>query len=148
MMNLRLCCFFIFIVLLLPGCQSYRQATIVGEYHSRKFGRMAQAYLYYFRNTTYVVRSTLMLKPDSSYELENCGNIETGHWKIYRDSLLLFCESNRFRMDSLNINGFLGKSPDCGDGRPEVYEIEGHLLKQKAKSGRIIILNYFKKVEE
>lgn len=131
---------------LIIGCHSYSEG-IIGKYQSKEHSLITKEYLSYFKNTTFVIRSSLVIKKDSTYYLENCGNVEEGKWQVHSDSLLLFCEHNRWRIDSLNKTGFNGKFLDCGDGAPSVFIIDKNVLKQQWKSKGRTILNYFKKID-
>lgn len=131
---------------LMFGCHSYNEG-IVGKYQSKKRSLVSKTYLSVIKNTTFVIGSSLEIKSDSTFYLDNCGNIEDGKWQIHGDSLLLFCEHNRWRIDSLNKTGFNSQLLDCGDGTPIVFIIDKNVLKQQWKSNGRLILNYFKKVE-
>ena len=50
----------------------------------------------------WAIGSILNLEKDSTFYMKNCGNILEGKWKVKKDSLLLFINSNRFVIDSLN----------------------------------------------
>jgi hypothetical protein len=52
--------------------------------------------------------SSLKLNKDSSFTFQTCGNDLTGNWLVSNDSLILNYNSNRWRNDSLNKNGFEG----------------------------------------
>lgn len=130
--------------LAIAGCHSY-SGDITGNYKSVEYGFIAQNYLSFFENTTYVLRSSLKINADSTYVLQNCGNIEEGKWQVQHDSLLLFCEQNRWRIDSFNKTGFEDKFLDCGAGRPGVFLMDKNILKQEWKHKDRTVLNYFEK---
>lgn len=131
----------------LAGCRSSYSERIIGKYESVKYNYVAKNYLSFFKNTTYVLGSTLDINADSSYLLTNCGNIEDGKWQVHDDSLLLFCKNNRWRIDSFNKNGFNGKFPDCGNGEPSVFIIDKNILKKERKNKGWTVLYYFKKIK-
>lgn len=59
----------------------------------------------------FFVGSELSLNPDSTFTYKTCGNIMTGLWRYYNDSLLLIANTNRWRSDSLNRYGYQGQWP-------------------------------------
>ena len=88
--------FFIFMIFI--SCNS-SQKSIVGTYKSKKetrFDKMFYSYDYWGNG------STLNLNKDSTFFMKNCGNILEGKWNVKKDSLILFINSNRFVIDSLN----------------------------------------------
>lgn len=88
--------FFIFMIFI--SCNS-SQKSIVGTYKSKKetrFDKMFNSYDYWGNG------STLNLNKDSTFFMKNCGNILEGKWNVKKDSLILFINSNRFVIDSLN----------------------------------------------
>ena len=131
---------------LIIGCHSYSEG-IVGKYQSKEHSLITKGYLSIFKNTTFIIGSSLQIKSDSTFYMENCGNIEEGTWSIQHDSLLLYCISNRKRTDSLNKTDSTGQFLDCGDGTPLVFTIDKNILKQQWKSKGRTILNYFKKID-
>jgi|GEM_PF-864649 len=130
-------------ILILSGCRASGE-SITGTYKSKTHNFVAQCYLHFFLNTRYVVGSTLEIKADSTYHLQNCGNIIDGKWQIGHDSLFLFCESNRWRMDSFNKTGFNGEFLECKH-EPQIFFIDKGLLKQKLQLKGRTVLNYFVK---
>lgn len=90
--------FFVFMVFI--SCSSIEK-SLFGTYISKKetkFDRLFNSYDYCG------IGSILNLEKDSTFYMKNCGNILEGKWKVKKDSLLLFINSNRFVMDSLNKN--------------------------------------------
>lgn len=88
--------FFIFMIFI--SCNS-SQKSIVGTYKSKKetrFDKMFNSYDYWGNG------STLNLNKDSTFFMKNCGNILEWKWNVKKDSLILFINSNRFVIDSLN----------------------------------------------
>ena len=89
--------------------------------------------------------ATLKLNRDSTYFMETCGNHILGLWQLSGDSLLLFCRSNRFRIDSLNRTGFNGHYPSCGD-RPEIFIRERNILKSRWEEDSKTVLADLEKI--
>ncbi len=90
--------FFVFMVFI--SCSSIEK-PLFGTYISKKetkFDVLLNTYDYW------AIGSILNLKKDSTFYMKNCGNILEGKWKVKKDSLLLFINSNRFVIDSLNKN--------------------------------------------
>lgn len=82
------------------SCSSIEK-PLFGTYISKKetkFDRLFNSYDYWG------IGSILNLEKDSTFYMKNCGNILEGKWKVKKDSLLLFINSNRFVIDSLNKN--------------------------------------------
>lgn len=140
--------YFAYVLLLLllgASCHTYKPG-ITGVYKSMTYNRMQQAYLMLLRHETYVLNSSMIIRNDSSYVLTNCANIESGHWQLRHDSLMLYCQANRYKIDSLNITGYNGRFLDCGDGKPMVFRVENGKLKQRYRTaGNRTVLYYFKK---
>lgn len=138
---------FLFAIISAVGC-SVQNTNMIGSYKSKEFNKINRGYLYFFKNApNVVIGSTLNLKADSTFHLVNCGNTIDGKWQIHQDSLLLFCEDNKWNNDSLNIYGYNGDFLDCGNGAPYVYIIEKDVLKNKVKPKGKTVLNYFEKVK-
>ncbi|MBS1687971.1 MAG: hypothetical protein JSS96_04555 [Bacteroidetes bacterium] len=87
----------------------------------------------------YITGSSLFLSADSSFEYKTCGNIMTGQWKTQNDSLYLIVKTNRYRIDSLNKNGFNGKFAEI-PLKPHIYKIKhGDLLSIRAYNYKFFI---------
>ena len=126
---------------LLVGCTN--KATFQpGIYTYVKISKLELGYLFLTKGVkNYYVGSELILKKDSSYKYITCGNILTGSWRCFKDSLLLKVTNNRWRIDSLNNFGFNGTWPRIPT-KPLGFKIENNYLE------RIHILKNGKKIIE
>jgi hypothetical protein len=115
----------VFFVLIISGCNS-NHSNIIGVYKSMGYKEYSfvKRVSMYFKKETYTKGQILVLLPDSMYYLQTCGNHISGKWKIKQgDTLLLFCERNRLRNDSLNKR----EKSSCGT-EPEKYFINDDML--------------------
>ena len=128
------------------SCPAFGQ-DISGSCRNKTFGLLDQGLLF-LNNMATAHGCSLELKKDFTYTYRTCGNIETGTWERRGDSLLLFCQSNRYRVDSLNQSGWQGKFAGCSN-KPDVFIIDQALLKQtqtfKNGAGTMKALNYLTK---
>lgn len=133
-------------IFLALSCPAFGQ-DIPGSYQSKSFGLLDQGLLF-LNHTTTAQGCSLELKKDLTYTYRTCANIETGTWERRGDSLLLFCRSNRYRVDSLNQSGLWGKFAGCSN-KPSVFIIDQALLKQtlllKNGNNTMKALNYLQK---
>ena len=100
----------ILIVLISSSCKKEFD-SIIGKYESKEYSNLELAWLG-INNISASIGSTIEIKEDSTFYLQTCGNIMTGNWTLKKDTLCLFAESNRWRNDSLHLNGFGGKQPN------------------------------------
>lgn len=133
-------------LLLGTSCLTYKSG-IVGNYESVTYSRLQQAYLLLIRHRTYPLNSSIRINDDSSYVLTNCGNIENGHWQLRQDRLMLYCDENRYTIDSFNITGFKGQFLDCGDKQPIIFKVHnGKLVRHyRQVDGRLVLYDFKKK---
>lgn len=78
---------------------------ITGVYQSKTYKQYSfrERVSMYLKKESIIVGQVLVLQPDSTYYLKTCGSHIAGKWKVKDgDTLLLFCERNRLRNDSLN----------------------------------------------
>ncbi|HFC00191.1 MAG TPA: hypothetical protein ENJ53_05245 [Phaeodactylibacter sp.] len=131
------------------SCEKHNTKKITGEYKSKEYTALSRAWLHYVKKTDVAMGTTLKLERDSTFFLQNCGNILTGKWKTEMDTLILAVETNRWKNDSLNINGFNGKHPSIPQ-RPVKYLIKKNELIQKEKvmkdGKEKILINHFEKI--
>ena len=93
----------VLILLLISSCKS--EFKLTGVYVSRDMKNVRGNKL------MYVTGSKLRVNPDSTYALETCGNISSGTWQYNNNLLILTCNHNRYKNDSINkIKGNIG----CG----------------------------------
>lgn len=98
------------VVLFSSSCQK-KIDSIIGKYESKEYSNLELAWMG-INNTSASIGSTIEIKEDSTFYLQTCGNIMTGNWTLKKDTLYLFAESNRWKNDSLHLNGFEGKQPN------------------------------------
>lgn len=119
---------FLFIALL--SCKQETSNDLTGTYESIRYSVFERPLESLKRiNDRRAVGTTLILNSDSSYQETTCGNIMTGTWRVKNDSLLLFCENNRWRIDSLQVFGFNGTWPGVPE-KPQSFFIDGTDLLQ------------------
>ena len=84
-------------------------------------------------NNTFVpIGGAIEIKEDSTFYYQTCGNIVTGNWRLKKDTLYLFSESNRWRNDSLHLNGFEGRHPTTSD-KPMKFKIGSKEITETTK---------------
>jgi len=117
----------ILICSLIAACHSEHFIKL-GCYKSVKYNQIELGILLVFNgiNGAYV-GSEIILKNDSSFQYSTCGNILIGKWTTKNDSLILKVNSNRYRIDSLNIKGFNGFFPTVPK-KPIKFKIENNYL--------------------
>lgn len=93
----------------------------------------------------YILNSELNLATDSTYQLSTCGNLISGHWRVSKDSLYLYCEQNIFKKES----NYKKATPSCSE-KPTVFYINSDnknvkLLGLKKLEGKFAVYNFIKK---
>lgn len=118
---------------LLAACS--RKIEVIGIYNTDRYSRAEKFSKSIVNKTWFVVGSSLEVNEDSTFHYQTCGNIMDGNWHIQRDSLVLDIDSNRWRSDSLQENGLLGRKP--GSDFDLTFKINGDCLIQikKPKDG-------------
>lgn len=114
------------IIVLFISCQW--NDKVVGEYASHKPSKFYNFWHKKDLNKGYVVGSSLSLKADSSFININCGNIMYGKWNCIGDHLFLYCDSNKYAIDSLNKSGFNGKFAECPSQPIKYLKAKDHLI--------------------
>jgi len=100
--------FLILICSLLIACHSEHSIKL-GSYKSVKYSQIELGLLLVFKGIKGAyIGSEIILKKDSSFQYSTCGNILKGTWFTKNDSLILNVNSNRLKIDSLNVKGFNG----------------------------------------
>jgi hypothetical protein len=93
-------------VLLLLGCSSpnaHKNKIIsMGMYKCKIPSMLMHVYYNKIQKRYFLGSKSLVLSPDSFYSLSGCSNTETGTWSIRNDSLILVCQDNKWKKDSLN----------------------------------------------
>jgi len=92
-----------------------------GNYISAE-GNLFERGLRYLGGKGFVLGNDLTLNADSSFLMTTCGTINTGKWYVNEDSLYLEVKSRKWRSDSLQEVGYLGKWPKMPT-RPLTYKI-------------------------
>jgi len=101
----------IIIVFLFLGC-STQTPIRPGTYTYVRLSKVQLGYLFLTKGIkSYSIGSELVLMKDSTFKYTTCGNIITGTWNYLNDSLFLKIKKNRWRIDSLDKNGFNGRWP-------------------------------------
>ncbi len=110
------------------SCKTYdnEKRVLVGNYKSGKTKGIASI----LDKTAYIIGSELSLNKDSTYTYNTCGNISEGIWKVRNDSLFLYCKTNKYQIDSLNIVGFNGIFAKCNPV-PTILFIKGNSLENR-----------------
>jgi len=117
------------LILLVVSCSGTKNSTdISGTYASDVPGAAEQ----FLSDKRYTTGDTLELHKDSTYMHTICAQISHGRWKVKGDSLYLFCNDIRFKIDSLNTMEQYKKGTICGTA-PEAYGIDGAVLLNRAK---------------
>lgn len=117
--------FFVLLVFIFSNCQNIHN-DIIGIYKSKNIKQYSflDRIKLYINKESIITGQTLVLMQDSVFYLQTCGNHVSGKWRIRTgDTLLLFCERNRLRNDSLNK---IEKS-SCGFDPSKYYVHDGIL---------------------
>ena len=118
----------VLIIICCISCSSTTDSVKTGTYKSIKLSKIELGIRYVFQSVkTYPINCQLDLNIDSTFTYTTCGSINTGVWRSFSDSLLLFVETNRFRNDSLNDTGFNGHFPKIPE-KPIAYKINKNKL--------------------
>jgi hypothetical protein len=84
----------------------------MGTYKYVGFNKWERGLLYIFRGVnSYFVGSELTINRDFSFDYNTCGNVMNGKWFLRNDSIFLNVTSDRWRIDSLNVQGYKGTWP-------------------------------------
>ncbi len=109
------------------SCSSTKK-PLFGTYKSKKetrFDKLFNSYDYW------AIGSILNLEKDSTFYMKNCGNVLEGKWKVEKDSLLLFIDSNRFVIDSLNEIPKLKEQLKLYENKTSSFKLKGKKLFKK-----------------
>ena len=118
----------VLIIICCISCSSTTDSVKTGTYKSVKLSKIELGIRYIFQSVkTYTIYCQLDLNVDSTFTYTTCGSIQTGKWRSFNDSLLMFAETNRFRIDSLNDAGYYGLFPKIPK-KPFVYKIKRNKL--------------------
>ncbi|MFN0203574.1 MAG: hypothetical protein ACKVTZ_18755 [Bacteroidia bacterium] len=129
--------FFFLLITLFFHCQTRKIQTpnYIGTYQNQRVNRMEALWLT-LQNRRVTQGSSLILSQDSSYYYKTCGAISTGKWRAKQDSIYLFCETIRYRIDSLNVVGFNGKKLKCSAKPSVLYLRNDKLIQNLGKTKR------------
>ena len=108
--------------------------TITGQYKSDSPPLVLQ----YLSSESYITGNSLILLENNQFEIQTCGNIGKGNWKVTGDSLYLYYEEMRLKIDSLNYDPKYKPDPIDNDTY-DVYFINGNTLSReiKFKNGKV-----------
>lgn len=125
---------FLLAVTIISCSSSDSNKPITGEYKSDSPAKALQ----YISSKTYVTGSSLNLLKNNQFEIQTCGNIGKGNWKVTGDSLYLYYEEMRLKIDSLNYDPKYKIDPIDNDTY-DVYFINGNTLSReiKLKNGKV-----------
>ena len=118
---------YIFIFVGFISCNSIKK-PLSGTYISKnetRIDKMFNSYDYW------ATGSTLNLEKDSTFFMKNCGNILEGKWGVKKDSLLLFINSNRFVIDSLNEIPKLKEQLKLDENKSSSFRVKKKILFKK-----------------
>lgn len=73
---------------------------------------------------------SLTIFSNNTYSYYTCGSIEVGNWQLAKDSLYLFCNNRKFRMDTFNQTNFNMDLPNC-KAETTVFLLNGNTLKRE-----------------
>jgi hypothetical protein len=113
-------------ILILISCGK-SEDNLIGVFESEKvrFYELPSFYISGFDK--YAIGAKLTLNSDNSFDYTTCANIMSGTWQEINDSIFLFANQNKYKIDSLNIVGFNGKFATI-PSKPIKFKIEGDLL--------------------
>lgn len=115
-------CFIVGIVFI--SCSS-SDTTIAGTYLSKKETKLDKLFNSY---DYWAIGSTLNLEKDSTFFMKNCGNILEGRWKVKHDSLVLFINSNKFVIDSLNEISILKDQLKLNETKNSCFKMKNGII--------------------
>jgi hypothetical protein len=117
-----------YIFFISESCKTYNneKRVLVGNYNSVKNKGLASI----LDKSAYIIGSQLTLNKDSTYKYSTCGNISEGIWRVKNDSVFLYCKTNKYQIDSLNIVGFNGVFAKCNT-TPTILFIKGNSLENR-----------------
>ncbi len=128
----------LYLILYLVSCATinvdkYNKEEIIGEYKTDD--KITFIDIINIRGKQ--IRTSLLLNQDSTFRLKTCAQETKGIWKIKNDSLLLYCQTKKFNIDSFNYVPFYSQSNQCSQ-KPQIL-----MIKKKGKKARIIEKDYY-----
>jgi hypothetical protein len=87
--------------LILVGCSATNPMIMAGTYKAPKWS-MPELVVARLNNISVAANENLELKTDSTFAYYNCSISATGHWKLNKDTLLVYYEKWRFIIEELN----------------------------------------------
>ena len=118
--------FYLILIFLTTNCTK-SEVSLFGQYESEGISFFEKPSFFINGFYGYSVGAGLSLNPDYSFEYSTCANLMSGTWKASKDSLFLYVEENRYRIDSLNQVSDQGKLPKASE-KPFKFRIEGNVL--------------------
>lgn len=116
----------LFLFVILISCKAEKN-EIVGIYSSNS--STLHSLVGSINNEIYTVGTSLNIKKDSTFIKKTCANIIEGKWEIKKDSLLLYCKTNKYIIDSLNNIPEWKDKLKVNSEKPEVFLKKGNVLK-------------------
>ena len=107
--------------------ESHSMDELAGTYKNPDYSFFEKVYYNLFQRTSFIGKTTLELKKDSSFLFMNC-YIGTGDWSVKGDSLILQYMTMNWRNDSARIHGYNGFWPSP-PSYPIKYKIDGDMLR-------------------
>lgn len=91
----------LFLSFVMIGCSGYKHEALFGTYKApeRSMPELVMAQL---KNVSYALNENLELKTDSTFIYSSCSISANGHWKLSKDTLLVYYEKRRFMIEELN----------------------------------------------
>lgn len=123
-----------------------QEKSIFGKYTSIKMSKIQRLVLS-ASNFEYTSGSSLTLNLDSTFVYETCAQIGNGVWYAKNDSIYLFCQNVRYKIDSFNYLPQYKKGTQCSE-KPTIYKIkkEGIVNIFKTKNN-VTVQEYLSKID-
>ncbi len=111
---------FVVILLLFYSCNENNEQSSCNSFEIGFFESKSYPFFNFFTKypkgiKSYAVGTSLLLSEDSSFVYSTCAEITEGYWKKESESIKLYCNSKRWKNDSLHLNGFNGEWPSCNN---------------------------------
>ena len=126
----------VIIFILFFSCGS-NSRDITGEYESFK-PNFIEKIVIYLKYKGYIQGTHINLKDDSTFVMSNCLMCLSGKWAVSNDTVLLYYETKKFHIDSLNNlkewkkNLLISKIPDkyikTNNGFKKIYKNKNNTI--------------------
>ena len=112
--------YILLIYLFILGCSAPKK-DLIGTYASENPSLVKKAWKTLAEGYDgFITGSELELNQDSTFQETTCGNVLTEQWYHKNDTIFLKYETNKWRNDSLQQNGFRGRWPKVPEGVKKV----------------------------